>query len=244
MRINEIGLLLLSLAAGASGCAGGTETGNPSFTATLSYTAHSSQAKVSLRAVGASVRVDSVWLDLAAVSLRADPSCGSSQLDLKEVPGLGIGDHATGMHNFTSFDGRRERYCALELPLTQAGASGAAPSDFVGNSLLLSGALADGTPFRISSRRAPTLRLLADENNFELSSDESHLLVAFDVAAWLADVDLAAAERTLGTISISEDHNPALLTAFEANLASGVELYRDAGDGKLHESAKRLAHGE
>lgn len=236
--------LVLWLAVGASGCAGGTETGNPSFTATLSYTAHSSQPNVALRAAGAALRVDSVWLDLADVALRADPSCGSSQLDATQVPGLGIGDHATGMHNFTSFDGREERYCSLELPLTRAVESGPAPNDFAGKSLLLSGGLGDGTPFRIASRKMPTLRLVADGGNFELSREDAHLLVAFDVAAWLAGVELQAAERTDGAISISETENPALLAQFEANLAAGVALYRDAGDGKLPPSRERLAHAE
>ncbi len=235
---------LLALTASVSACAGGTETGNPPFTATLSYAAYSSDESVSLRSTGASRVVQSVWLDLADVSLRADPACGSSRLESTPVPALGIGDHAAGAHNFTSFEGRVERYCALDLPMLRAPNSAGAPPDYAGLSVLLTGTLADGTPYRVASRVTPTLRLAADRDSFELSAAESHLLVAFDVAAWLAGVDLESAERSADGISVSETENPALLRLFEANLASGVALYRDAGDGKWQAASERIAHAE
>lgn len=240
----KVSPLLLALAASASACAGGTETGNPPFTATLSYAAYSSNETVSLRSAGAPRVVQSVWLDLAAVSLRADPACGSSRLESTSVPALGIGDHAAGAHNFTSFAGRAERYCGLELPLLRAPSSASAPPEYTGLSVLLTGTLADGTPYRIASRVTPTVRLVADDQNFELSGAESHLLVAFDVGAWLAGVDLESAERVAEGIHVSETENPALLSVFEANLASGVALYRDAGDGKLQSASERIGHAE
>jgi hypothetical protein len=243
------GLFALSLAALSSSCSSGTETGNPSFQAELSYTAYSSAPQsIGVRDAGSEVVVDSVWLDLDTVALVGAGRCVEPEPEVVSVPALGIGDHASGQHNATRFELPRGEYCALDLPFVlapheqiQAGV----PEDLERHSIMLAGSLADGTPFTLLSAATPTVRLGADAGSFELNARQAETLITFDVAIWLADLDWASATRVGGAIGISAQQNPALLARFESNLARGIALYRDAnGDGKLDDVRVRLAHGE
>jgi len=240
--------LALSLVA-ASGCSSGTETGNPPFQAELSYTAYSSEPEsIGVRDPGRQAVVDSAWLDLDAVTLRDASSCAAAAPTVTSVPALGIGDHAAGQHNATRFSLSGGEYCGLDLPFVLAPAAairGAVPPDLEQHSIMLAGALADGTRFTLLSAATPTVRLVADASRFEISAEHAQTLIAFDVAAWLGDLDWASAVRSGGAIQISADANSALLTQFESRLARGVALYRDAdGDGQLDANAERLAHGD
>jgi hypothetical protein len=239
----------LVLCATTGGCSGGTETGNPPFRAELSYTAYSSMPlRVGVREPSSQTVVDSAWLDLDAVALIGAGRCGQAEARPVSVPALGVGDHASGQHNSTVFALAASEYCALELPFVLAQQSELgkdAPPDLARHSIMLAGALADGTQFTLLSAATPRVRLNADSGSFEISAAAPRTLIAFDVAEWLADLDWATATRVNGAIRISPDENPALLAQFEANLPRGVALYRDEnGDGKLDELPVRLAHGE
>lgn len=238
----------LLLAAPFAGCAGGTETGNPSFQAELSYTAYSSRPlEIGVRDAGTRAEVDNAWLDLDAVALVGAGTCGSGAPDLQTVPALGIGDHASGKHNLTRFELAAGSYCALDLPFVRVpksdvGVSGQ-PAELAQHSVMIAGKLADGTRFSILSSATPIVHLSADAGSFEISPEQAHTLIAFDVAAWLETLDWPSAERAGGEIMISEASNPALLAPFEAALARGVALYRDEdGDGRLDAAPVRLAH--
>jgi len=239
----------VALAALAPGCGSGTETGNPSFQAELSYSAYSSAPQlIGVRDLGNQVVVDSVWLDLDAVRLVEAGQCAATDPAAVSVPALGIGDHASGRHNATQFALPRGEYCALDLPLLRAPRDqieGGVPQELERHSIMLAGSLADGTPFTLLSAATPTVRLTADSGSFELSRTQAETLITFDVAIWLADLDWANATRVGGAIAISTQENVALLAGFESNLARGIALYRDAdGDGKLDDVRVRLAHGE
>ena len=243
------GLFALGMAAFASGCSSGTETGNPPFQAELSYTAYSSAPQlVAVGDAGGQAVVDSAWLDLDTVALLGQGRCVEPEPAALSLPGLGIGDHASGQHNATRFAVSRAEYCALELPFVLAQPEqiqGGVPQDLQWHSVMLAGSLADGTPFTLLSAATPTVRLEADAGSFEISAKQAKTLIGFDLATWLADVDWASATRVGGAIDISAQQNAALLAQFESNLARGVALYRDAdGDGKLDDVRVRLAHGE
>ncbi|HYQ46705.1 MAG TPA: hypothetical protein VER11_32270 [Polyangiaceae bacterium] len=242
-------LLAIALCAPAGACSGGTETGNPPFQAELSYTAYSSMPSlISVREQSSQAVVESAWLDLDSVSLIGADGCAEVEPRSLSVPALGIGDHASGQHNATVFFAAGSDYCALELPFALAPPSGVlegVPADLARHSIMLAGALADGTRFTLLSAATPRVRLSADSGSFEISKNAARTLVVFDVAEWLADLDWAEATRVDGEVRISADDNPALLARFERNLARGIALYRDAdGDGKLDEHPVRLAHGE
>lgn len=242
-------LALLAAASLPSGCSSGTETGNPSFRAELSYTAYSSQPlQVSVREPGTPAVVDSAWLDLASAALVTAGTCGAPAPATETIPALGIGDHAAGKHNATLFQLAAGSYCSFDLPFVLADSnalSGDAPAELVGHSLLLEGTLADGSPFTISSAATPIVHLVADAGSFEISKEQPNVLIAFDVAIWLSGLDWANATRAAGAVRVSVTENPALLAQFEGNLALGVALYSDRdGDGKLDLNPLRLAHAE
>jgi len=230
------------------GCSSGTETGNPSFTAELSYTAYSSApAIVGVHTAASRARVESAWLDLDRVALSTAGSCALAAPTQIKVPALGVGDHASGVHHFTRFEVDPSAFCALDLPFVQAPGtpveSGEPPS-LEQHSIMIAGALPDGTPFTVLSAATPTLHLVAEQGSFEMGMNNAQMLITFDLAAWL-DLDFDSATRSAGEIVISADQNPLLLAQFESNLASGVALYRDRdGDGTLDVSPERLAHGQ
>jgi hypothetical protein len=176
-------------------------------------------------------------------------TCSSGAPATFSIPALGVGDHAAGLHAVTYFELKAGTYCSLELPLVVADAASVpatAPASLIGNSLLIEGTLQDGTPFSILSRTTPTLRLVSDAAaGFAIDADAPAVLITFDVASWLTGLDFASATRNSGAIVISSSENSALLSAFEAKIASGVALYRDTdGDGRLDENPTRLAHAE
>ena len=244
---SAFGLLVLA-ATPLGSCSSGTETGNPSFQAELSYTAFSSApSQVGLPASDSAVVVENAWLDLAAVGLLNAGSCSAAEAVAVSVPALGIGDHATGKHNVTLFELTAGSYCGIDLPFVHAASSAlvGAPDQLAEHSILIEGTLADGTPFQILSSATPTVHLAADAESFAVNESSPHALIAFDLAAWLADLDFASAARVGGSIHVSALDNPALLARFEQNLASGIALYRDDdGDGKLDPLPVRLAHAE
>ncbi|HWA78598.1 MAG TPA: hypothetical protein VG937_39960 [Polyangiaceae bacterium] len=236
----------LCLASLAMGCAGGTETGNPSFTSALSYTGYSSKPEdIALQDGGRVASVQSAWFELDRVSVLASGACGSDAPPAFVVPALGLGDHAAGNHNSTAYQAEPGSFCAVEVPFVRVSDPAGAPAELAGRALLLTGKLADGTPFSIESDKASVVRLEAETGSFALAQGEGELLIAFDFANWLGSVDFALAERGAGGVVISSASNPTLLEAFEASLGPGIHLFRDRdGDGMLDAAPEELAHGK
>lgn len=242
------GSLCVACALLSVACTGGTETGNPSLNGALSYTGYSSRpAEYGVGDSGAVASVASAWLDLDTVRISPEGECGIDGGEPFSVPGLGIGDHAAGGHNFTAYTATAGSFCNVGLPFARvpSGANANLPDELRGNSLLLAGKLADGTPFSIASDAIPVIELRAEAGGFVLSADQPDALIAFDFAAWLEGLEFDSAERSDGQVVVSSSSNSSLLATFEANLGAGVALYRDRdGDGALDVDAELLARGQ
>jgi hypothetical protein len=229
-------------------CAGGTETGNPSFGADLAYAAYSSNPRTaSVRQAAGGAVVSSAWLVLGDVSFVREGGCAAPPAGTTpHAPGLGVGNHASGEPVVTAFEMVGGGFCGVDVPLVHAAAGAlpsGAPAELTQDTIVLEGTLADGAAFSLRSAATPRVRLTADGGRFEMSASEATVLIGFDVAAWLGGLDWAAATRQGGAVVVSADSNSALLAGFEKNLALGVVLYRDRNaDGQLDANPVALAH--
>ena len=106
-----------------------------------------------------------------------------------------------------------------------------APMQLADHSVVLTGTRADGTPFMLMHAEQDELEVVADDGSFEVEDGGPRLLLAFDVAAWMGDVDLANAEVDAdGTIRIDDTRNPTLHAAFDLSLECSLDLYFDRDD--------------
>lgn len=234
----------LGVLVGLGGCAGGTETGNPSLTGALSYAGVSSApTKIGVRQGGDVATVTNAWFALGQVTISSAGDCGLQGQATFAVRALGIGDHAAGLHNATDFEAPAGAYCRVELPfLPVASDDLSAPTELRGHSVVVAGTLADGTPFSIENDPPPLVRLQGAAHGFALSVTDPNALIAFDFATWLKDVDWASATVDAGRVLVSKSSNPELLRKFGTRLASGIALYRDRdGDGVLDKDPIALA---
>ena len=241
-----IGLSFLAVSA----CAG-TETGNPSFEGQLAYDAYSSNvAVVALRQSepepsAQSMIVDTSWLVLGDVVFLPEGTCERPPSDLPvSATGLGEGDHAAGGHVVTALVVDTGRYCGIELPFERASTTPiAGPLALAEQSVLIEGALEDGTAVTIASALQHTF-VLRSETPFEMGEGAGNVLIGFDLAVWLGELDWSAAARNDdGSISIDGAHNVELLAAFERALVEGTALFRDLDGSGTAIPAQRLARG-
>jgi hypothetical protein len=220
---------LITLLLVAAGCAP-TETGNP-FRAELGIDAHSSDPRrVAVREPQGGDVVNEAWLGLGPIGFYT--LCDELAGDL---PALGVADHGVAGANFQSARLVTATYCRVGVPFVTATAPlpAGAPEELLGKSILLSGELADGTAFLLVSSFTGEVDVRGLGAGFELDRDRRTLFLGFDVATWLSGADFATAEREAdGSVLVNESRNRPLLDAFEADLAGGIELYRDPnGDG-------------
>jgi hypothetical protein len=228
------------------GCAG-TETGNPSFEGQLAYDAYSSDVSVAAlsdRPDATPLRVESTWLVLGDVHFIAEGACDAAQDEAVHATGIGPGDHAAAGHVSTALTLTEGLYCGVRLPLERAAsASSSAPEALSAHSMLIEGVLANGTPVSLRSARQEAVILRAPEP-FALSAEQDSVVLGFDVATWLRDVDWSAAERESdGSIRVDSDRNVALLSAFEAALLDGIALFADPSGAAAIDPAQKLAGG-
>lgn len=236
---------LAAVAITLSSCAGGTETGNPSFTGELAYTAYSSApGRVGVRAAGSDATVTAVWLDLGDIGFVAD--CGADAGTAVTAPALGIGDHAAGRHNLTRFELTPESFCRVTVPFGVAGQGtlpAGAPPSLRDHAVVVEGTRADGVPFSVLGDAAAVFPLSAGSGGFAMTAGSGKALLAFDVARWL-DLDLASVAPTAGAILVSADEHADLHARFLRNLGAGIVLFRDGdGDGRVDPSPETLAQG-
>jgi hypothetical protein len=239
-------LLLTLLAFAALGCASGTETGNPSLNASLSFSAHSSKPDaVAVREGAAPVLVSAVWLSLGPVALVEGEDCSASSPRF-ESAALGVGNHAAAQPGHTDVSAEASSFCALELEFTPSvELPQSAPTALSGRSIAVAGELADGAPFLLVSGFEGRVAVPAVDTSFALSEAQAAMLLGFDLAAWLEGIDLDAVPREDdGSIVIDAERTPELVALFDAALPVGLELYRDRdGDGRLDENPELLARG-
>jgi hypothetical protein len=225
------------------GCTGGTETGNPIVTGSLSYTGvTSSPQQFGVGQDGTVATIEAAWFNLDVVTVSAT-GCGAPDHPDLEIAALGLGDHAAGNHNSTAFEVDPGSFCRVDLPFVSVpDDASSGPARLRGHAILLEGRLADGTPFSILSDAVPKLPLQSEPGGFELVAGSADALVAFDFAAWLGRLDFTAATLTDGVLEISAELNRELLEQFDEDLGAGVVLYRDANaDGQLDDEPEELA---
>jgi hypothetical protein len=223
------GLALAAIAAvGCSGCAG-TETGNP-FQVELRADAHSSDPGAVAVGEGGAVVVTEAWLALDPIGLAPSSDCDAAE-PAGGAPDFGTADHAAAGAVLEEFELDEGDFCRAVLPFVRAAAPlpEGAPPELEGSSVFIAGELtATGTPFRLVSTLERSIDVRAVADGFALGPDEPALFLGFDVATWFAAVDLAGAELDgEGVAVIDAGSNPELLSAFESDLAAGIELYRD-----------------
>ncbi|NUP08026.1 MAG: hypothetical protein HOW73_18425 [Polyangiaceae bacterium] len=249
-------LVTFGIVAAGLGCGprGGTDVGN-GVTATFDVSAYKGAGTDEVSTLSSGARVDAFWISVAGFRLLPGAGCtgssgeGQLTLDGPIVANLAEQDAAPGSSDDVAVDGGE--YCRLRASLEQASASDlppGAPASLEGASLYLEGVRADGTPFRLRSKRKVSLQLDAPEGtSFELAGD-SHLVVAFDLEEAVASLDLDTLDGD-DEIVIDETIEPQRLTAFEGSLRTAARLFRDEDDdGILSEAeaspGKALARGE
>jgi hypothetical protein len=244
-------LALAAAAALLGGCTGGTETGNPSFDAKLSYTAYSSRpSAVTVRdpAIGRA-DVSAAWLVLGDVRFERASSCDPEATSNPRAPALGVGNHANNAPASTAFEMNGDDYCGVDVAFVHTdGVSlpAEAPASLVENTVVLEGTAPDGTPFTVESEVAELLHLPNDifGGTFAMSPAMPHMLMVFDVGIWLGSLDWSRATVTSGEIVISATENPSLHQAFVGSLRSGIRVIRDdEGNGQVDPGAEVLADG-
>lgn len=234
------GLVLAAIA--ATGCAG-TETGNP-FQVELRADAHSSDPTAVSVGEGGAVVVTGAWLALDPIGLAPASDCDSADPS-GDAPDFGTADHAAPGAVLEEFELEEGDYCGALLPFVRAAAPlpEGAPPELEGSSVVITGGVtASGTPFRLVWSVERSIDVRGDD--FPLGPDQPALFLGFDVARWLLSVDLAAADLEDGVAVIDADSNPDLLDAFAADMAAGIELYRDLDrDGSVDAPDDELLAG-
>lgn len=226
----------------AVACTSGTETGNP-FRAELSTTAHSTDPAIATVGDGASISVDSAWISLGDVTFWAAGVCDDPAHQEVALVGPSVVDLVPAV-SYEEFDPMRDLYCRVEVPMQIATAAPAeAPVELEGNALVVTGTRADGDPFVVVSHATPLLDIRGPMDELVLDETRSTLLVAFDVAAWFAGVDLAAiAPDGAGVVRLDETTHPSVLATFESNVAHSADLHHDAnGNGHVEPGEERVA---
>jgi hypothetical protein len=224
-------VLLVALALSSLGACIGTETGNPPLTGEIAVNAHSSDpATAALRSSEGGITVDGVWLGLSEIHFVDVALCAEAPTGVANVGPLAIANHAAPEVARAELIYDEASYCSVRASLIrQEGELPAgAPAELVGNSFLVTGTNAGGTPFRVIVGPALPLDLAALGGELSLGAGEGYLFLGFDVATWFGDVDLdSAVVGTDGTITLSTSDNSALFARFEENLVPGFELYFD-----------------
>ncbi len=211
------------------GCTG-TETGNPVAELQIAYDARSSNADaIRIRDDGAPLRLDDIWLRLGEFSFGStEAECSDDDLRAVMRPGIGVGNHGGDEPLVQDLSVPSDSYCEVLFDYaSQPNPDEPAdlPDELNGSAVFLTGELRDGTPVRLLLPSASGVRFAPSDRRF--ADGLQTLIIAFDVAAWFDGIDIESASREGNEVLISERSNPALLQAFQANLARGTELYRD-----------------
>ena len=215
----------------------GTETGNPPIFADV-------QVGLSVRAgdpavarlpdgPGEGAVVEAAWIAVDRIRFVRGEVCdapGEREYDLG-----GLSADLVSDPRILSFEAEEGAYCRVRVELSPGEGAPGAPPSFVDRSVLLEGRRADGVPFTVASRFGGRLDLRArDGASFTLDQARGAVVIAFDVSAWLVSLDLDRAEVEAGRVLVDDEHNEALLDAFDAAVEAALELHRDADrDGRV-----------
>jgi hypothetical protein len=229
---------------------GGTDVGNgKTGTASIDLGAFEAGSSPTTKgmALADGSEIDRLLLAIDEVRLRPGTDCEEEDLeiDVNEplVADLVDGGLLTGARGFPIAPGvfceLRIRFHAVDLNEAPAGT----PAEMDGLSLLMEGRRGDGTPFvvRTDVSEHVDLEPLGTAPSFELASQSNPLFAAFDLAGWLAALDLD--NLSGASLEVSETDNADRLEPFEDAVKDSVRLFRDEdGDGQL--GASEVASGK
>jgi hypothetical protein len=224
-----------ALLVAAAGCAaGGSETGNPAVPMRIDLDARSSDpdaVAVAVSSGAAGTVIDEAWVAFGELAFLRGAECAMLGDYDVDGPTAHVADLARAGARLT-VEVAEGDYCGLVVPLMSRTTDlpEDAPEELATHSIVLRGRRADGTPFLLTHPEQDELELAARETAFAVDSGAADLLLSFDVAVWMEDVDLDAAEIADGVIRIDAENNRTLLDAFERNLECSLELYADEDD--------------
>jgi hypothetical protein len=228
-------VVMVALAVIATACTV-TETGNPPFAGQMALTADTSDPDVvGLGGGTGAAIVEEAWVGIGDIRFVRAVVCDAPGETEVDVPGPVIAE-LVAEPAVVSVELAGDDYCRVRVPLDRVGAlPSGAPPDLVDRSVVLLGRRSDGTPFRIASRIERESDVRSRGAPFELSEGLRAVVLAFDLALWLEDVDLGTATVDAdGTIRVDDDTNRDLLDAFEASAERALRLFRDTDqDGVL-----------
>ena len=227
-------------------CAGGDEIGNPVAPVELKLGAFSSDPMVVAIAEPAAVGsvIDQAWVSFGRFTFLSGSDCALLNDYSIEQPTLVVADLARpGTH--IEAEVPVGSTCGIVVPL-QAETDplpGDAPAELATHSVVLRGERADGTPFLLTHPEQDELELLPEGGKLEVREGDPPLLLAFDVATWMATVDLDAGEvGEDGVVHIDAEQNPPLLDAFEEAAECSLMLVSDLdADGEVDPDDPLLA---
>jgi hypothetical protein len=218
---------LALFAAFACAACGGPETGMPidSSVTSVALTATSTDEDViAIRSESAGLSVDEVGLSLRTLEI---VPCEEDAAPLAHVDypvDLAVDPPARA-----SFESGVDDYCSMRLDVSAS--TDAEPAALEGLAVHLFGVRSDDVRFEIRSALDFEL-VLATPSGADFGA--KNLALGFDLAVWLAGIDIGEATLTDGVALVDSDANAELLAEFEANTASAVALYVDADrDGVL-----------
>ena len=235
--------LAAALPLAAAACVGGSETGNPVLQTPIALSLHSSEPELVAVSRGAQGSViDEAWVAFGQARFLGESECARFG-DLDVVGDTLLVADLAEPGAVLSLPTQRGEHCGLLLPLEMDTAElpEGAPDELHEHSVLLRGERTDGTPFMLGYPEHDELELAMEDGALDPAAQP--LLLSFDVATWLRDVDLDAATlEDDGSIQIDADHNRALLDRFELNLACSLDLFADEDDdARLGQDEPRLA---
>jgi hypothetical protein len=179
---------------------------------------------IAIRSDGAPVSVDEAGLSLRTLEIIPCASDAAPIAHTDYPVDLAVDPPARA-----SFESGVSDYCAMRVDV--AVSSHAEPAALEDLAVHLFGVRSDDARFEIRSALDFEL-VLATPSGADFGA--KHLALGFDLAAWLAGIDIDAATLTDGVAIIDSDTNSESLATFEANTASAVALYVDADrDGVL-----------
>ncbi|HHO50041.1 MAG TPA: hypothetical protein ENK18_04015 [Deltaproteobacteria bacterium] len=219
-----------------------TETGNPEYDFQGSLVALARTSSPADVGAGAGRRAEPrVVVDQAAITLREirfeeAGSCGGGGRSEADIEGPWTVELIQA--GALPLELAVRSFCRLRLRLDRA--EGGVHDD---RSVSIEGTRRDGTPFVIESRATPELELRAEGGEpFQIDDEALDLLLAFDLAGWLAfDLDVLSPGGD-GTIRIDDDTNDGALDQFEDALEDSLQLFEDTqGDRDVADGDTPLA---
>lgn len=227
-------------------CAGGTETGNPAVPIEIALGLRSSEPSViALNAGAAGTVVKQAWVAFGEPVFVDVGGCGSLE-DAGEPGATRAVTDLASPDATIDLDVPAKTYCGMWVPLQGETPADElppdAPDELAHHSIVLRGERDDGTPFLLMHAEQDELEIVATKATFDVSELGPTLILAFDVADWMRDIDLDNAELNAdGEIVIDPPSNAALHAAFDRQLECSLELYLDEDEnGGLDEGTDTL----